>query len=98
MAASGSTLPQVTAGGFVNGTYHIVTTDGAGPVAALIDSTATGKWSEAAVMTVMTQPAGVDGEIAGTSSLYRRVLEKMGVVSKRATNVNEDYVSTPLKP
>ena len=32
MALSGNTLPQVSAdGGYVSGTFHIVTTDGAGP-------------------------------------------------------------------
>lgn len=31
MAASGSTLPQVSDGGSLSGTLHIVTTDGAGP-------------------------------------------------------------------
>lgn len=30
MAASGSTLPQVTPGGTLSATIHIVTTDGAG--------------------------------------------------------------------
>lgn len=102
MALSGDTLPQVSDGGSVTGTYHIVTTDGAGPVQALIDSTATGKWSEAADMTVTQQPAGENGNIEAPSerkrSLWTRALVKMGLLSKRADNVNEDYVSFPLSP
>lgn len=93
MALSGSTLPQVSAGGYINGTYHIVTTDGAGPVEALIDETATGKWSTATKMTVTTQPAGTNGEIAATKrSLFGRAVSGIGL-NKRADNVNEDYVS-----
>lgn len=98
MALSGSTLPQVSAGGSINGTYHIVTTDGAGPVEALIDESATGKWSTATKMTVTTQPAGANGEIAATSSgnkrsIFTRAAVKLGLIAKRADNVNEDYVS-----
>lgn len=96
MALSGSTLPQVSAGGSVSGTYHIVTTDGAGPVEALIDESATAKWSTATQMTVTTQPAGTDGNIAATStkrSVWTRALMSVGLIAKRADNVNEDYVS-----
>lgn len=101
MALSGSTLPQVSSGGSVNGTYHIVTTDGAGPVQALVDESATGKWSTAKSATVTTQPPGTDGNIAAPSSTKRsvwtRALVKMGLIAKRAENVNEDYVSKHLR-
>lgn len=93
MAQSGSTLPQVSSGGSVNGTYHIVTTDGAGPLEALIDESASGKWSTAKQATVSTQPPGNNGNIkAPKSSNNRRLLSRM-YLSKRAQNVNEDYVS-----
>jgi len=95
MALSGSTLPQVSAGGSVTGTYHIVTTDGAGPVEALIDESATAKWSTATKMTVTTQPAGTNGNIAASTttkrSVWTRALTSMGLIAKRADNVNEDY-------
>lgn len=45
MAQSGNTLPQVSDGGMITGTFHIVTTDGAGPVSAMIDPTGTGAFS-----------------------------------------------------
>lgn len=94
MSASGSTLPQVSSGGSVNGTYTIVTTDGAGPLEALIDESATGKWSTSKSASVTTQPPGSNGNIAasGKRSIWTRSLEKMGLISKRAENVGKDYV------
>jgi len=95
MALSGNTLPQISAGGSVSGTYHIVTTDGAGPVQALIDESATAKWSTATEMTVTTQPAGTDGNIeapaATKRSIWTRALMNVGLIAKRADNVNQDY-------
>lgn len=95
MALSGDTLPQVSSGGTVSGTYHIVTTDGAGPLEALVDPTATAQWSTALSATVSTQPPGTDGNIAAPSkrSLWSRTLTKLGLIKKRAENVNENYVS-----
>lgn len=95
MALSGTTLPQVSSGGSVSGTYHIVTTDGAGHLQALVDEAAAGKWSTAKAATVTVQPAGTDGNIAAPTrrGLITRMLVKMGLVAKRAENVNEDYVS-----
>ncbi len=94
MALSGSTLPQVSDSGSVNGTYHIVTSDGAGPIEALIDESATGKWSTAKSATVTTQVPGTNGNVDTKRSLGRRWGEALGVISKRATNVNEDHVRT----
>lgn len=93
MALSGSTLPQVSAGGSASGTYHIVTSDGAGPLQALVDESATGKWSTAKSATVTTQVPGTNGNIAAASKrgIYGRLLTKLGLVSKRADNINEDY-------
>lgn len=54
MAQSGSTLPQVSDGGMVSGTYHIVTTDGAGPLMAMIDPTATGQFANGVQANVVT--------------------------------------------
>jgi len=94
MALSGSTLPQVSSGGSVNGTYHIVTSDGAGPIQVLVDETATGKWSTAKSATVTTQVPGTGGEITASTkrTLWVRALQILGL-TKRATNINEDYVS-----
>jgi hypothetical protein len=105
MDMSGSTLPQVNSGGSVNGTYTIVTTDGAGPLQALVDESATGKWSTAKSASVTTQPPGTNGNIAARTvgviyqrSIWTRSLEKMGLVAQRAENVGKDYVSVwPLK-
>lgn len=55
MAQSGSTLPQVSSsGGTITGTFHIVTTDGAGPVSAMIDSSATGAFADGVKANVVT--------------------------------------------
>jgi len=93
MALSGDTLPQVSSGGSVNGTYHIVTSDGAGPIEALIDETATGKWSTAKTATVTTQVPGTNGNVAKRENgLVGRMFGKLRL-GARATNVNEDHVS-----
>lgn len=68
MAMSGSTLPQVSSGGSINATLHIVTSDGAGPFVAIIDPTASGKFSNATSMDVTTQVPGEAGWIDTTPS------------------------------
>ncbi|ESZ90779.1 hypothetical protein SBOR_8850 [Sclerotinia borealis F-4128] len=95
MAMSGSTLPQVSDGGDLSGTIHIVTTDGAGPYSAIVDPTATGTFSEGTQAKVTTQVPGKKGKIAAPKqrSIMMRSLVNMGIV-KRASNVNEDY---PIK-
>jgi hypothetical protein len=92
MAASGSTLPQVSDGGSLTGTVHIVTTDGAGPYTAIVDPTGTGAFSQGTQATVTTQVPGTKGNIAAPKQrrFIPRMLVKMGIV-KRASNVNEDY-------
>lgn len=95
MAQSGETLPQVSDGGDLSGTIHIVTTDGAGPYSAIVDPTGTGAFSQGTQAKVTTQVPGTRGNIAAPKqrSLMMRSLVKMGIV-KRAKNVNEDY---PIK-
>jgi hypothetical protein len=96
MALSGNTLPQVSSsGGTISGTYHIVTTDGAGPIKAVVDPTGTGKFSNGTLLDVVTQVPGKNGNIAAPKqrSLWARALVGMGIM-KRAANVNEDF---PMK-
>ncbi|CRG89370.1 hypothetical protein PISL3812_06406 [Talaromyces islandicus] len=92
MALSGDTLPQVSSGGSVKGTFHIVTSDGAGPLEALVDETATAKWSQAKSADVTTQVPGDDGWIS-TSNKRDLMGRMVGGVAKRrnAVNVNKDY-------
>ncbi|KAH9433558.1 hypothetical protein MCOR02_005606 [Pyricularia oryzae] len=102
MAQSGDTLPQVSAnGGTLSGTYHIVTTDGAGPIKAVLDPTGTGKFSEGMMLEVTTQVPGTNGNIKppkkGKRSFLGEIwersldaLEARGLV-KRASNVNTDH-------
>lgn len=93
MALSGSTLPQVSStGGTISGTYHIVTTDGAGPIQAIIDPTATGTFSNGTLLETVTQVPGKNGNIAAPKqrSLWARTLVSLGIM-KRAANVNEDF-------
>lgn len=104
MAQSGNTLPQVSAGGSVSGVFHVVTDDGCGPLQAVIDPTATSLFSKAVDAEVTSDvpstgtagecptslDSGVDNKI---KRKLRRALVKMGVLSKRAKNVNKSYVS-----
>lgn len=92
VAQSGSTLPQVSSGGSLSGTLHIVTTDGAGPYTAIVDPTGTGAFASGTKAEVTQQVPGERGEIAPDGQV-RRWLVKMGLV-KRAQNVNKDFVST----
>lgn len=99
MALSGSTLPQVSStGGSISGTFHIVTTDGAGPINAVLDPTGTGAFSQGTMLKVVTQVPGKGGNIrpdgtvpGGKRSLWERA---MSVIYKRASNVNMDF---PMK-
>lgn len=94
MALSGSTLPQVTDGGMITGTFHIVTTDGAGPVSAMIDPTATGAFSTGVKATVMKDVPGNRGNIRPNGQVPRSLgywaLQARSIV-KRAANVNQDF-------
>lgn len=89
MALSGDTLPQVTPGGSVSGTMHIVTSDGAGPYKAMVNTDGTGAtWT---TMDVETQVPGTKGNIKKTEKrFWARALQSVGIM-KRATNINEDY-------
>lgn len=100
MALSGDTLPQVTPGGSIKGTFHVVTTDGAGPIQAVLDPTATGKFSTGMMLTAAQQIPGNNGNIAATRTkgkaakgardLLERALRSVGLV-KRAANVNRSF-------
>lgn len=91
MAQSGDTLPQVTAGGYLEGTMHVVTSDGFGPYKAMMDPTATGDFSGAKSMVMMTQVPGNKGNGKKTQKrAWERALEAVGIM-KRATNINEDF-------
>ncbi|KAJ9138276.1 Cell surface protein [Coniochaeta hoffmannii] len=103
MAQSGATLPQVSAeNGTLEGVFHIVTTDGAGPVRAVIDTTGTGKFSQGTVLDTLVQVPGKGGNIRptqgrngdGKRGLLVRAAEAVGLVKRGAVNVNEDY---PMK-
>ncbi|KAK3942837.1 hypothetical protein QBC46DRAFT_423839 [Diplogelasinospora grovesii] len=90
MALSGSTLPQVTSGGSLSGTLHIVTSDGAGPYKAMINTDGTAQsWT---AINVVTQVPGNNGNIKKSADKrwYVRALQSVGIM-KRATNINEDY-------
>ncbi|KAL8417489.1 hypothetical protein RB594_001236 [Gaeumannomyces avenae] len=63
MAQSGNTLPQVSDGGSIQGVFHIVTTDGAGPLQAVLDPSATGAFSKGVLLNVDQQVPGRNGNI-----------------------------------
>lgn len=89
MALSGDTLPQVSAGGSLSGTLHIVTSDGAGPYKAMINTDGTAQsWT---AVDVVTQVPGKNGNIRKTEKRWwARALQSAGIM-KRATNINEDF-------
>lgn len=94
MALSGDTLPQVSAGGSITGTFHVVTSDGCGSVKAVIDPTATGKFSQGTLLTTTQDVPGNNGNCPRSitkKSFVRDVLERSGMIQRRATNVNKDF-------
>jgi hypothetical protein len=104
MAQSGATLPQVSAdgNGTIQGVFHIVTSDGAGPIQAVLDTTGTGKFSQGTMLQTLVQVPGKGGNIRPTQGKNRNNRRgggeedgEEGKLSKRAAvNINEDY---PMK-
>lgn len=92
MALSGNTLPQITPGGKISGTLHVVTTDGFGPYTALLDESGTGDFSKAKTLEVETQVAGTRGNgKKGVTGVAQKLRARFGIMA-RATNVDEDFV------
>lgn len=92
MDLSGSTLPQVA--NTINATFHVVTSDGCGPIKAVLDSTGTGAYSDGIELDTVTDVDGDKGDCPNSitkKSVVRRLLERSGVITKRATNVNLDF-------
>ncbi|KAF1349211.1 cell surface protein, partial [Lizonia empirigonia] len=94
MAQSGNMLPQVSDGGMITGTFHIVTTDGAGPVSAMIDPSGTGAFAAGMAATVMQDVPGNKGNIKPSGQVPRSIgywaLRARSLVA-RASNVNMDF-------
>ncbi|KAG8416393.1 hypothetical protein J3458_006983 [Metarhizium acridum] len=100
---SGSTLPQVSSnGGSISATYHVVTTDGGGPVKAIIDPSGTGKFSQGTEAEIATQVPGKNGNIAPGPEASNRLPNSKAkskgirdllprILGKRAQNVNQDF-------
>ncbi|KAL0939686.1 cas1 appressorium specific protein [Colletotrichum truncatum] len=93
---SGGTLPQVSStGGSISGTFHVVTTDGAGPLRAVLDPTGTGSFSNGVELTATQQVPGnggnmrPNGSVPGKKNNARDILER--AIFKRAANVNKDF-------
>ncbi|KZL83281.1 cas1 appressorium specific protein [Colletotrichum incanum] len=96
MALSGDTLPQVSStGGSLTGVYHIVTTDGAGPLDAVVDTTGTGAFSQGTKLQVLQQVPGNKGNIRPNGQVPNRGralwMRALSIIAKRASNVNMDF-------
>lgn len=92
MVASGSTLPQVS--NSINATFHVVTSDGCGPIKAMIDTGATGEFASGTALVNTADIAGNKGNCPNSiakKSVLRRALEGSGLITKRATNVNKNF-------
>ncbi|KAK3902470.1 cell surface protein [Staphylotrichum tortipilum] len=102
MALSGSVLPQLTPGGNLSGTFHVVTADGAGPIQAVLDPSATGDFRGGVVLNVVEQIPGVGGNFVGEGTgngkkqtrggLWERATSAVGGLGRRgAANVNKSF-------
>lgn len=94
MALSGETLPQVSPGGNLSGVFHVVTSDGCGSVKAVLDTTATGKFSDGTLLTTTQDVPGTNGNCPRSitkKSFVRDVLERSGMIQRRATNIAMDF-------
>ncbi|KAF2738348.1 cell surface protein [Polyplosphaeria fusca] len=97
MAQAGPTLPQVSpSNGSISGTFHIITTDGAGPISAVIDTTATGAFAQGIHAHVVMNVPGKNGNMRPNGTLPR-ALHALGL-AKRAANVNLDFPFQVLVP
>ncbi|KAF2444282.1 hypothetical protein P171DRAFT_521639 [Karstenula rhodostoma CBS 690.94] len=90
MDQSGAMLPQVSDGGSITGTFHIVTTDDAGPVQAMIDPTGTGAFASGVKANVVVDVPGNKGNIRSGGKVLRgprsrspRVQRQHGLPHKR---------------
>ncbi|KAK4170491.1 hypothetical protein QBC43DRAFT_306318 [Cladorrhinum sp. PSN259] len=100
MALSGPFLPQIsTSNGTISGEFLIVTTDGAGPLSAVLDATATGKFSDGVLLRPVVQVPGNKGNIDPPTkkkqnqndekrSLLSRAFESLKSKRGGAQNVN----------
>lgn len=86
MALSGNTLPQISAGGAISGTLHIVTSDGAGPYKALLDTTGTGNFANAKTLAVVTQVPGKNGNIKKAKQPWHARLRVWESTSEQPTS------------
>ncbi|KAF2147605.1 hypothetical protein K461DRAFT_316758 [Myriangium duriaei CBS 260.36] len=102
MALSGDTLPQVSSGGYIIGSWHVVTDDGCGPLQAAIDPTASSKWSTAVAAVVTSNLPGQAGNCVQEDSGDDQTpeAEKYTIIGsaerrrslvKRAKNVNKTW-------
>lgn len=98
---AGTTLPQVNSS--LSGTWHVVTSDGFGKVFAVLDPTATGSFANGVPLTTTLDVPGNNGNPPRGNNKYkksvlRRLAETVGVIEKRATNINEDFPMTFAVP
>ncbi|KAK4153555.1 hypothetical protein C8A00DRAFT_33716 [Chaetomidium leptoderma] len=104
MSLSGTTLPQITSagggggGGNISGVFHIVTADGAGPIQAVLDPTATGDFARGIPLPVLQQIPGEKGNFVTSTtkkqgrSLWERAVDHLLLREKRgAANVNQSF-------
>ncbi|KAG8160698.1 hypothetical protein KVR01_008962 [Diaporthe batatas] len=78
----------------ITGVFHVVTSDGCGSVKAVIDPTATGAFADGTIAETTADVPGNNGNCPRSiskKSYIRSVLENTGVITKRATNVNQDF-------
>lgn len=95
MAQSGPVLPQVSAGdGSISGVFHVVTSDGCGPIMAVLDQSGTGKFSQGVMLSTTQDVMGTKGNCPKSitkKSYVRDLLERSGVITRRATNINQEF-------
>jgi len=97
LVLSGSTLPRVSndGNGTISGTYRVVTGDGAGPIFAVIDTSARGVFAKGVEAKILTNVPGNKGRIRAGGYVPYSFPPKL---RKRAPNVNLKYPFTIAIP
>ncbi|POS75559.1 MAS3 protein [Diaporthe helianthi] len=91
---SGKNTVDMVAQAQITGVFHVVTSDGCGSVKAVIDPTATGAFADGTMAETTSDVPGNNGNCPRSiskKSYIRSVLEDRGIITKRATNVNQDF-------
>ncbi|KAL3953651.1 hypothetical protein ACCO45_011607 [Purpureocillium lilacinum] len=107
MTYAGASVPKVRTNGegWIGGEWHVVTSDGGGPVRAIVDTTAKGDFRQGIELENLVQVPGQRGEIrkqadgaggnggggnAGRNNIVSKLFARFAL-QKRADNINQNF-------